>query len=198
MRSDHRVLYDRLLLFCVIGCTVLCDRLGVIYALTSERRFRSLTLVDVFTKECPAIEVDLSINGERVTRVLDRVAQTCGYPKTITVDNGPEFISTALDRWAFEHGVELHFIRPGKPVENAYTESFNGRFRDQCLNQCHFATLMRARVEIELWRLDYNNVRPHSAIGYLAPSIFATTFLGALVGNDSTERDLMFKKDERL
>ncbi|MBP9111672.1 MAG: transposase [Polyangiaceae bacterium] len=110
----------------------------------------------------------------------------------------PRVYLDALDRWAFGHGVELHFIRPGKPVENAYTESFNGRFRDECLNQCHFPTLAWARAEIEMWRVDYNEVRPHSALGYLAPRAFATTFLGPLNSKDSTESDLALKNEERL
>jgi putative transposase len=90
----------------------------------------------------------------------------------LRVDNGPEFISTALDRWAFQHGVALHFIQPGKPVQNAHVESFNGHFRDECLAQAHFPTLARARVEIELWRVDYNCERPHSSLRYLTPKTF--------------------------
>ena len=141
-------------------------------ALADGRRFRAFTLVDAFTRECPAIEVDTSLPGARVVRVLDRVTSERGYPTSITVDNGPEFISTALDKWAFEHGVELRFIQPGKPMQNGHIESFNGRFRDECLSQSWFATLPRARVEIEMWRVDYNTVRPHSSLDGRTPEEF--------------------------
>ena len=142
-------------------------------ALTDGRRFRAFTLIDAFTRECPAIEVDTSLPGARVVRVLDRVAAERGYPKSITMDNGPEFISTALDKWAFEHGVELRFIQPGKPMQNGHVESFNGRFRDECLAESWFPTVPRARVEIELWRVDYNTVRPHSSLDGRTPEEFA-------------------------
>ena len=141
-------------------------------ALTDGRRFRAFTLIDAFTRECPAIEVDTSLPGARVVRVLDRVAAERGYPKSITMDNGPEFVSTALDKWAFEHGVELRFIQPGKPMQNGHVESFNGRFRDECLAESWFPTVPRARVEIELWRVDYNTVRPHSSLDGRTPEEF--------------------------
>jgi putative transposase len=141
--------------------------------LTDGRRFRALTLIDALTRESPAIEVDTSLPGARVMRVLDRVAaERGGYPKSITVDNGPEFICTAMDKWAYEHGVELRFIQPGKPMQNGQVESFNGRFRDECLSQSWFPTLARARAEIELWRVDYNAVRPHSALDGRTPLEF--------------------------
>jgi len=140
--------------------------------LADGRRFRAFTLIDAFTRECPAIEVDTSLPGARVVRVLERVAAERGYPKGITVDNGPEFISTALDKWAFEHGVELRFIQPGKPMQNGHVESFNGRFRDECLAESWFPTVPRARVEIELWRVDYNTVRPHSSLDGRTPEEF--------------------------
>jgi putative transposase len=140
--------------------------------LTDGRRLRTLNIIDAFTRECLAIEVDTSLPAARVTRVLDRLVWQYGLPFALRVDNGPEFISTALDRWAFQHGVALHFIQPGKPVQNAHVESFNGRFRDECLAQAHFPTLARARVEIELWRVDYNCERPHSSLRYLTPKTF--------------------------
>jgi putative transposase len=140
--------------------------------LTDGRRLRTLNIVDAFTRECLAIEVDTSLPAVRVTRVLDKLVWQYGLPETLRIDNGPEFISTALDRWAFRHGVALHFIQPGKPVQNAHVESFNGHFRDECLAQAHFPTLARARVEIELWRVDYNCVRPHSSLRYLTPKTF--------------------------
>ena len=138
--------------------------------LTDGRRLRTLNVVDTFTRECLGIEVDTSLPGERVTRVLDAIVWKYGLPKTITVDNGPEFISRALDRWAYQHGVALHFIQPGKPSQNGHVESFNGRFRDECLSQAYFPTLARARAEIEIWRVDYNERRPHSAIGNRTPT----------------------------
>jgi putative transposase len=140
--------------------------------LADGRRLRTLNIVDAYTRECHAIEVDTSLAGGRVVRVLDALTAVHGRPRGITVDNGPEFISQALDRWAFANGVVLHFIQPGKPVQNAYVESFNGRFRDECLSQAHYPTLARARVEIELWRVDYNCVRPHSSLDYRTPAAF--------------------------
>lgn len=137
------------------------------------RRFRSLTIVDDFSRECPAIEVDTSLGGARVAQVLDRLAVLRGLPEVITTDNGPEFISQALDEWAYRHGVKLHFIRPGKPVENAFIESFNGTFRKECLNQHWFSTLAEARQIIEHWRLDYNRLRPHSSLDDLTPEEFS-------------------------
>ncbi len=104
---------------------------------------------------------------------LERVAKQCGYPKMITVDNGSECTSKALDAWAYAHGVKLDFIRPGKPVENAVIESFNGRFRDECLNAQVFVSLHDARQKIEAWRIDYNEHRPHGSLGNLTPREFA-------------------------
>lgn len=136
------------------------------------RRFRSLTIVDDYSRECPAIEVDTSIGGRRVVSVLDRLAELRGLPEVITVDNGPEFAGRALDEWAYHKGIKLSFIRPGKPVENAFAESFNGRLRDECLNTNWFLNLKHAREVIEDWRMDYNTVRPHSSLGGLTPREF--------------------------
>ena len=108
-------------------------------------RFRILTLIDTFTRRAPGVVIERSISGARVVRFLEEVAKTAGYPKTITVDNGPEFISNALDQWAHAHDVTLHFSRPGKPVDNAFIESFNGRLRDECLNTNWFYGLEHAR-----------------------------------------------------
>jgi putative transposase len=141
--------------------------------LADGRVFRCLTIVDDFTRECPAIEVDLSLPGLRVCRTLDVLAATRGLPRTITVDNGPEFAGRTLDAWAHWHGVALQFIRPGKPVENAYIESFNGRFRDECLNEEYFLSLTDARLRIEAWRQDYNTRRPHSSLASRTPTEFA-------------------------
>lgn len=137
------------------------------------RRFRCLNVVDDYTRECLAIEVDTSLPGLRVAQVLDRLAEMRGLPRSITVDNGPEFAGRALDAWAYQAGVKLSFIRPGKPVENAYIESFNGKFRDECLNEHWFLSLRQAKSLIEAWRVEYNTERPHSALGYLAPTQFA-------------------------
>jgi putative transposase len=138
--------------------------------LASGRRFRILTIVDRFSRRCPGALVDTSIPGRRVARFLDELAATCGaYPELITVDNGPEFISNALDQWASERGVKLVFSRPGKPVDNAFIESFNGRFRDECLNANWFYSFDEAKNVIERWIKDYNEERPHSALGGLTP-----------------------------
>jgi len=143
-------------------------------ALHNGRRIRLLTVVDTYTKECPRIEVDTSIRGARVAEILSQIAGLRGLPENIIVDNGPEFISNAMDAWAYERGVKLHFIRPGKPVDNAYIESFNGRFRDECLNQHWFMSLSHARTVIEEWRNDYNLQRPHTSLKGLTPYEFAS------------------------
>lgn len=144
-------------------------------SLFNGRRFRVLTLVDDFSRECPALEADHSLTGQRVARVLDRIALVRGLPEVITVDNGPEFIGKALDLWAFEHSVRLRFIQPGKPVQNAFIESFNGKFRDECLNEHVFASLQSAQKTIESWRQDYNVNRPHSSLGDMTPEEFSAT-----------------------
>ncbi len=140
--------------------------------LTSGRKIRTLSIVDNFSRECPAIEVDTSLGGKRVVRVLERLAERQGAPEAITIDNGTEFDSKPMDEWAFKRKVKLDFIRPGKPNENAYIESFNGRFRDECLNENLFETLDRARNIIEDWRIDYNEERPHSSLENLTPKEF--------------------------
>jgi putative transposase len=135
-------------------------------------RFRSLTVVDIFSKLSPAIEVDRSLTGLRVTHALDRAIEEYGKPRVICVDNGPEFICLALDKWASNHGVELSFSRPGKPTDNAFIESLNGKFRDECLNMNWFLSLDMAKEIIEEWRREYNEERPHSSIEYLTPAEF--------------------------
>ena len=147
--------------------------------LADGRAFRLLNIVDDFTRECVAIEVDRSLPGLRVARVLDRLATDVGLPQTIVVDNGPEFAGRTLDAWAYAHGVTLRFIRPGKPIENAYIESFNGKFRDECLNEHWFVNLVDAKTAIEDWRVDYNRVRPHSALHQATPEQFARDALMA-------------------
>ena len=141
--------------------------------LIGGRRMRCLTIVDDCTRECLAIEVDTSITGLRVQAVLERLADTRGLPLSITVDNGPEFDGQVLDKWAYRRAVQLSFIRPGKPNENAYIESFNGKFRDECLNEHWFLSLAHARSVIEDWRVEYNTERPHSSLGNRTPAEFA-------------------------
>lgn len=142
--------------------------------LANGRTIRVFNVVDDFTRQCLAMEVDTSLNGVRVTRVLDRLVARHGHPQRIVMDNGPEFTGKALDRWAWEHRVQLAFIEPGKPVQNAFVESFNGTCRNECLNESWFLSLADARTIIENWRVDYNNQRPHSSLGGRTPSEFAT------------------------
>ena len=141
-------------------------------ALYNGKKLRFLPIIDTDTKECFRIEVDTSIGGKRVCTILSQIAAHRELPEKIVVDNGPEFISNAMDAWAYERGIKLHFIRPGKPVDNAYMESFNGKFRDECLNLNWFMSVSHARAIAEEHRLDYNNERPHSAPGDLTPSEF--------------------------
>lgn len=140
--------------------------------LATGRRFKCLTMTDPYSKEVPVIEVDTSIGGDRVCRILDRLFVTRPLPETLILDNGPEFAGSALDAWAAQHGVHLHFIQPGKPVQNAFIESFNGKFRDECLNEHWLLTLQEAQVVIEAWRREYNEERTHSTIGDLTPMEF--------------------------
>lgn len=141
-------------------------------ALFDGRPFRCFTLVDDFTRECPAIDVGHSLPAWRVIHVLERVAAERGLPRSIVCDNGPEFTSKALDRWAYEHRVTLQFIRPGKPIENAYCESFNGKLRDECLNANWFPTIGDAQRAIEAWRIEYNDERPHKSLDRRTPAEF--------------------------
>ena len=141
--------------------------------LDDGRPFRILTVVDTFTRECPLLAADSSLTGKRVSELLDGIAAVRGYPKVIQVDNGTEFYSKAMDSWAYQRGVQLQFIRPGKPIENAFIESFNGRLRDELLNGELFMSLLDARQKLEAWRRDYNQNRPHSAIGHLTPVEYA-------------------------
>jgi putative transposase len=142
-------------------------------AFAGGRRFRVLTMVDDATRECPDLLVDTSISGLRVTRVLDGLRETRGLPEVIVVDNGPEFTAGVMHRWARQNGVQLHFIDPGKPTQNAYVESFNGKFRDTCLNVHWFVDLEDARRTIEDWRVEYNEVRSHSSLGRRPPAVYA-------------------------
>ncbi len=141
--------------------------------LADGRSFRIFTLVEVFTRESLATEVATSFPAESVTRVLHRVIARRGKPAVLTTDNGTEFTSRHFDAWAYRHQIALDFIHPGRPVENCHVESFNGRLRDECLNTSWFEGLEEARSSIEAWRLDYNEVRPHSSLADLCPAVFA-------------------------
>ena len=137
------------------------------------RTIRALTIVDDYTRECLGIEVDTSLGGMRVRRALEAVIETRGKPEVIVTDNGPEFRGRVLAGWSEERKVRLQFIEPGKPAQNAFIESFNGRLREECLNANWFMSLADARRKIGAWREDYNQVRPHSSLGYLPPRRFA-------------------------
>jgi putative transposase len=136
------------------------------------RKLRMLTVVDCYSRESLSIHVGQSLKGEDVVRVLDAIVRGRGKPQTIKSDNGSEFISKAMDRWAYERGVELDFSRPGKPTDNAMVESFNGRLRQECLNEHWFMSLEDARDKIEAWRRHYNESRPHSALDWRTPEEF--------------------------
>ena len=143
-------------------------------ALFNGRKFRALTVMDHCTREGLAIEIDFSLPALRVVRVLDRVIAERGTPDLMVIDNGTEFAGKVLDAWAYANGIKLHFIRPGKPTDNGHCESFNGRFRDEFLNENWFVDLRDAIDKAEAWRIDFNHVRPHSSLGYLTPIEFAT------------------------
>ena len=142
--------------------------------LEDGRSFRTLNVIDIFTRRCLGIEVDTSLSSERVVRVMQQLTQKFGIPKLLQIDNGPEFRGKKLDVWAKQNNVELHFIDPGKPTQNGHIESFNGRFREECLNQEWFFSLKEARLLIEKWRTEYNTFRPHSSLNYLPPDTWAT------------------------
>ena len=140
--------------------------------LADGRPFRILTVVDNWSRQSPVLEAGFRMSGETVGQVLDRALNGTQGPRSITVDHGTEFQSRALEDWAYRRGVQLDFIRPGKPVENAFIESFNGRLRDECLNVHQFTSMAEAQHIIEAWRLDYNQRRPHSSLGHLTPNEF--------------------------
>ena len=141
--------------------------------LATGRKLRILTVVDTFSRFSPVIDPRFSYKGEDVVRKLDDVCKRVGYPKTIRVDNGSEFVSRDMDLWAYKHNITLDFSRPGKPTYNSYIEAFNRRLRQECLNASWFLSMGDARARIEEWRIDYNLNRPHSALGGLTPAEFA-------------------------
>jgi putative transposase len=162
-------------------------------ATAQGRKIRMLNIVDDFTRECLWIETDTSLNGGRVTRVLSCLVDLRGKPGRLVMDNGPEFRGHVLDQWAYENDVPLDFIDPGKPQQNGYVESFNGKFRDECLNEHWFGNVTEAQEIIEDWRVDYNQTRPHSSLNYLAPAEFAASL--PLGGED---RDALHPKKINL
>ena len=141
--------------------------------LADGRRFRSLTVVDIYTRECLAIESEQRLKGEDVVMVLNRIKMQRGVPKMLYCDNGSEFSSQAMDLWAYQNGVRIAFSRPGKPTDNAFVESFNGTFRAECLDAHWFTTLTETRQIVETWRREYNESRPHRALGERTPNEFA-------------------------
>jgi putative transposase len=141
--------------------------------LVDGRRFRALTVVDVFTRESLAIEAGQSLKGQDVVGVLNRIRQDRGVPKMLFCDNGAEFTSQIMDLWAYQSGVQIDFSRPGKPTDNAHVESFNGTFRAECLDAHWFTSVSEAKQIIEAWRREYNESRPHRALGEMTPSEFA-------------------------
>lgn len=148
-------------------------------ALATDRPFRTFTLEDLFSREALALTLDFSLPALRVIRELDRVAAGRAYPTFLRVDNMPEFISKALDAWAYQHQVQLVFIDPGKPIQNAHVESFNGRVRDEFLNEHWFLSIQEAQVLAEAFRIDFNTVRPHSALKNLTPEEFVKSLAGS-------------------
>jgi putative transposase len=147
-------------------------------SLSTGRQFRTLNLIDTFTRECLLIEADHSLTGPRVVRALEQLVERHGRPQVIRIDNGTEFTSSAVDAWAYRQGVRLDFITKGKPTENGHIESFNGKFRDECLNENWFISLDDVRRKVEAYRIDYNEVRPHSALDNRTPNEFARSLTG--------------------
>jgi putative transposase len=152
----------------------------VVDSLFNGQRFRALTIVDNYSRECLAIEAGQSLTGADVAAVIERLAKERGAPERIQCDNGTEFVSRALDKWAYENGVAMDFSRPGKPMDNATVESFNGSFRDECLNVNWFLSMEDAREKIENWRRDYNEFRPHSSLADLTPRQFVDKYMDSL------------------
>ena len=153
--------------------------------LFNGRRIRALPIIDLFSRECLALFVAHNIRGDDVVQILDSIAKERGFPRMLRCDNGPEFISKVLDKWAYQHAVKLDFSRRGKPTDNAFVESFNGRLRDECLNAHHFPTLENAREILSAWKQEYNERRPHSALNYQTPAAFAAAM--RFSKNDSTQ-----------
>jgi putative transposase len=158
-------------------------------ALANKRRVKMLTVIDCYNRECLRIEVDTSINGARVARIMEELRDRRGLPQKIVIDNGPEFTGKVLDAWAYARDVKLHFIQPGKPSQNGYIESFNGRLRDECLNEHWFMSVDDARRIIEAWRVvDYNQDHPHSSLAGMTPEEYARAELPTAPRHSSDEQ----------
>ena len=157
-------------------------------SLMDGRTLRVLTVVDDYSRMCVALEADLSLPGERVTRTLDRAGARYGWPESIVCDNGPEFRGVAVDQWAYSRGIQLCFIQPGKPVQNAFCESFNGKLREECLNETWFTSLSHARDTLAAWQQDYNEVRPHRSLGQRSPVEFVRLEAGAMAPASRRDR----------
>lgn len=177
-KRGKRAMQVRVPLTCAAGVNQRWSMDFVSDRLVDGRAFRVLTIVDQFSRESLSAEPQFSYPGWAVVERLERIARKRGYPEAITIDNGTEFSSRAMEAWAYEHGVKLDFIRPGKPVENAFIESFNGRLRDECLNIELFFSLGDACQKLGKWRKEYNDHRPHSALGGLAPAEFVRRVAG--------------------
>lgn len=156
----------------------------------SGQKFRMLTIVDDYTRECLWIELDSSLSGKRVTRVLEHCIDIFGKPESLLTDNGPEFTGLDMDKWTFKQQIKHNFIQPGKPAQNGYIESFNGKLRDECLNENWFSHLWDARDTVESWRIDYNVERPHSSLQNLTPSEFAEKSRAPLGGHQRNTNQL--------
>jgi putative transposase len=154
--------------------------------LVDGRWFRTLTVLDLYTRESLALVADRSLTGVKVAAALSRVLQRRSAPTAITVDNGGEFVSRAMDAWAYAHDVRLDFIRPGRPVENAFIESFNGKLRDECLNTHVFTSVAEAQKILDAWREDYNLVRPHSSLQDRTPAAVGAMWVGSREAREST------------
>lgn len=149
--------------------------------LATGRRFRIFTMIDIFSRQSPAIQVEFSLPATAVTKALDRAISIKGQPEVITLDNGTEFTSKHFDAWAFSRGIRLDFIVPGRPMENAFIESFNDKLRNECLNLHWFQSLEEARQIINDWRKEYNKTRPHSSLGNLAPDAYVAQLTSGIV-----------------
>ena len=160
-------------------------------SLSNGRRIKCLTVADDFSHECIDIAVDFGISGQYVTRLLDQAAIFRGYPVAVRTDNGPEFTSRAFLAWTTLHGIRHILIQPGRPMQNGYIESFNGKFRDECLNEQWFQSLPQARDCIAEWRKDYNEVRPHSSLGRIPPSQFAQKQRIQIFATDSNNNQFL-------
>lgn len=169
-RRRERVALERQPLLLPSGPNEVWSMDFVMDRLEDGRRLKALTVVDDFTKEAVEIALDHGMGSHYVVRVLEQVVRFRGKPAAIRTDQGPEFTAGALDQWAYRHGITLKLIQPGKPMQNGYVESFNGKFRDECLNEHWFSTLAQARAIVATWRRDYNENRPHSSIDYLTPA----------------------------